>query len=224
MASRLRSIVSEIGNLRKSLYPNRSLYCFRVAVVQPAETFVGGLGRGFVSRDLLNAANATDAIARITRPQQATGHNFQLMDVAAHRVWNIEVASFDRHVVYEYTPPKSSESVTAFFHANQYQRLSIEQPPYESSLHRLKRYSELPPPTNVREALSILGDQEDRSWPIFHDARSHARGELSGWTMTTIVFDVLEGKAYSFRGNPSGLSVKFIWDLTTLQITPDSDD
>uniref|UniRef100_K3WCK1 Peptidase C45 hydrolase domain-containing protein n=1 Tax=Globisporangium ultimum (strain ATCC 200006 / CBS 805.95 / DAOM BR144) TaxID=431595 RepID=K3WCK1_GLOUD len=197
---------------------------FTLNFVQPAETFIGGLGRGFVSRDLLNAANATDAIARITRPKQATGHNFQLMDITTHRVWNIEVASFDRHVIHEFTVPEgaAANNVTAFFHANQYQRLNIAQPPYESSLHRLKRYSELTPPTTVREALAILGDQEDRSWPVFHDTLSHEGGELSGYTMTTIVFDVLEGKAYSFRGNPSRLNVKFIWDLKTLKVTPDS--
>lgn len=192
---------------------------------------MGGLGRGFISRDLLYATDATDAIARITRPKQATGHNFQLMDITNRRVWNIEVASFERHVIYEYvvinatsgdSSSSSEPSVAAYFHANQYQRLELEQPPYESSLHRLKRYSELTPPTNVREALVILGDQEDRSWPVFHDTPSHARGELSGWTMTTVVFDVLEGRAFSFRKNPKLMSVKFIWDLKTLKVTPDS--
>lgn len=192
--------------------------------MQPAQTFVGGLGRGFVSRDLLHAANASDAIARITRPKQATGHNFQLMDITAQRVWNIEVASFERHAIHEFTAERgnaSSAIVSAYFHANQYQRLDIDQPPYASSLHRLKRYSELSPPTSVREALAILGDQHDREWPVFHDELSHARRELSGWTLTTIAFDVVGGKAYSFRGNPRELSVKFIWNLKTLRVTPD---
>lgn len=187
--------------------------------MQPAQTFVGGIGRGFVSRDLLHATNASDALARITRPQQATGHNFQLMDVGAQKVWNVEVASFERHVVHEYVV--NGTDVSAYFHANQYQRLDIEQPPYASSLHRLQRYSELTPPTNARDALAILGDQHDRSYPVFHDALSHERGELSGWTLTTVLFDLLEGRAYSYRGNPKDLNVKFIWNLKTLRVTPD---
>ncbi|TYZ65765.1 hypothetical protein PybrP1_012634 [[Pythium] brassicae (nom. inval.)] len=200
---------------------NANGVAFTLNFVQPAQTFVGGIGRGFVSRDLLHAANASDAAARITRPKQATGHNFQLMDVAAQRVWNVEVASFERHAVHEYVVNRTDAGVAAYFHANQYQRLDIEQPPYASSLHRLQRYSELVPPTTVREALAVLGDQHDQSYPVFHDALSHERGELSGWTLTTVVFDLLEGRAYSYRGNPKRMSVKFIWNLKTLRVTPD---
>lgn len=92
-------------------------------VVQPAEIFVGGLGRGFISRNLLTAKTAEDAIAIFTRAGQAAGHNFQLMDVHTQRVWNIEVASFNRHLVYEYN--EEGNAVLAFFHTNQYQRLQV---------------------------------------------------------------------------------------------------
>lgn len=187
------------------------------AVVQPADTFVGGLGRGFVSRDLLAARDVDDAIKRITRAGQAAGHNFQLMDVAASRVWNVEVASFDRHVVHEYAPPLDG-SVKAYFHANQYQRLDIPQPPYQSSLHRLKRYSELRPPSTIAQALDVLGDQTDHLYPVFHDAASHQHGELSGWTLTTVVFDLSRRRAVSFRGNPRNHDVKLVWDLDTLTV------
>ncbi|KAF1793375.1 Peptidase C45 [Phytophthora cactorum] len=185
-------------------------------VVQPSEIFVGGLGRGFISRDLLTAKNANDATAIITREGQAAGHNFQLMDVPAKRVWNIEVASFNRHIVYEFK--EEGNAISAFFHANQYQRLQIAQPPYQSSLHRLQRYNELTPPTTIDEALVVLGDQEDRSWPVFHDYLSHARGDLSGWTLTTIVFDLDKGKAVSFLGNPAHCRQNLVWDLSNVTV------
>lgn len=189
-------------------------------VVQPAQTEVGGLGRGFISRDLLNAQNSSDALRRITRTHQATGHNFQLMDVHNQRVWNVEAASFDRFAVHEYiVSTVKPNQVAAFFHANQYQRLAIDQPPYQSSLHRLKRYSELTPPTSVKGALKILGDQHDRLWPIFHDSLSHGRGDLSGWTLTTIAFDLNQRTAFSYRGNPSLGRVAFVWDLEKLTVT-----
>lgn len=199
--------------------------CGLFTVVQPADTFVGGLGRGFISRDLLAARDADDAIKRITRVGQATGHNFQLMDVATSRVWNIEVASFDRHVVHEYTASTDGGDgeVAAYFHANQYQRLEIPQPPYQSSLHRIKRYSEMDPPSSVAQALEVLGDQADHLYPVFHDAASHQRGELSGWTLTTVVFDLPSRKAVSFRGNPRNHDVKLVWDLDTLQVHAPAD-
>ncbi|KAG7402245.1 hypothetical protein PHYBOEH_003504 [Phytophthora boehmeriae] len=202
---------------------NENGVAFTLNFVQPAEIFVGGLGRGFISRDLLTARNAEDAIAIITRAGQAAGHNFQLMDVPARRVWNIEVASYDRHTIYEYGEQSSKEEasgVTAFFHANQYQRLHVPQPPYESSLHRLRRYSELTPPKTIAEALAVLGDQEDTSWPVFHDVLSHERGDLSGWTLMSIVFDLERKKAVAYDGNPALRHAKYDWDLATMTVQP----
>ncbi|KAG3107867.1 hypothetical protein PI124_g2578 [Phytophthora idaei] len=195
---------------------NQNGVAFTLNFVQPSEIFVGGLGRGFISRDLLTAKNANDATAIITREGQAAGHNFQLMDVPAKRVWNIEVASFNRHIVYEFK--EEGNAISAFFLANQYQRLQIAQPPYQSSLHRLQRYNELTPPTTIDEALVVLGDQEDRSWPVFHDYLSHARGDLSGWTLTTIVFDLDKEKAVSILGNPAHCRQNLVWDLSNVTV------
>ncbi|ETP30833.1 hypothetical protein F442_20228 [Phytophthora nicotianae P10297] len=197
---------------------NENGVAFTLNFVQPSEIFVGGLGRGFISRDLLTAKNANDATSIITREGQAAGHNFQLMDVRAKRVWNIEVASFNRHLIYTFKDEGSA--VSAFFHANQYQRLQIAQPPYQSSLHRLHRYSKLTPPKTIEEALVVLGDQEDRSWPVFHDSLSHAKGDLSGWTLTTIVFNLDKGNAVSFLGNPAYHRQNLVWDLFNLTVLP----
>ncbi|DAZ98337.1 TPA: hypothetical protein N0F65_007144 [Lagenidium giganteum] len=190
---------------------------FSLNFVQPSDTLAGGLGRGFISRDLLAAIDTNDAIQRITRPGQAAGHNYQLMDVQSQRIWGIEVASFDRFAVHEFTVV--DDQVSAFFHANQYQYLDIPQPPYQSSLHRLRRYSELTPPTTVDEALAILGDQHDRLYPIFHDTLSHERGDLSGWTLITVVFDLLAGQVFTIHGNPTHEEVGLLWDLTTLGVS-----
>ncbi|KAJ8571645.1 hypothetical protein ON010_g5187 [Phytophthora cinnamomi] len=195
---------------------NENGVAFTLNFVQPAEIYVGGLGRGFISRDLLTAKSPEDAIAIVTRAGQAAGHNFQLMDVRARRVWNIEVASFERHAIYEYVD--DGGNVSTFFHANQYQRLQVAQPPYQSSLHRLHRYSQLTPPTTIDDALKVLGDQEDKSWPVFHDALSHERGDLSGWTLTTIVFDLDKGEAVSFLGNPALRHKNLVWDLLNLTV------
>lgn len=191
---------------------------FTLNFVQPADGETGGLGRGFISRDLLVAVDNEDAFRRIARPHQASGHNYQLMDVATARIWNVEAASLNRLASQELLPPADHNQTTVFFHANQYQLLNIAQPPYDSSIHRLKRFSELPKPTSVQEALHILGDQHDRLYPVFHDVLSHERGELSGWTLTTIVFDLVKKQAVSYRGNPRHGLEEFHWDLATLKV------
>ncbi|TMW65341.1 hypothetical protein Poli38472_007983 [Pythium oligandrum] len=191
---------------------------FTLNFVQPTDTETGGLGRGFISRDLLWSTDSADAMQRIMRPHQASGHNYQLMDVNTKRIWNVEGAALNRYAGQEFLPPRERNNVTAFFHANQYQLLNISQPPYDSSLHRLKRYSESPKPKTVDEALQILGDQHDRLYPVFHDVYSHERGELSGWTLITIVFDLNAKKAVSYTGNPSKGQRELIWDLEQLTV------
>ncbi|GMF13618.1 unnamed protein product [Phytophthora lilii] len=208
-----------IGDLPSGAFGfNEKGVAFTLNFVQPAEILIGGLGRGFISCDLLTAINTEDAIVKITRAGQAAGHNFQLMDVPARRVWNIEVASFNRYAIYENENERSD--VSAFFHANQYQRLHVAQPPYQSSLHRLKRYSELTPPSTIHEALAVLGDQADRSWPVFHDQLSHEKGDLSGWTLTTIVFDLDQDNAMSYLGNPIHHRPNLVWNLVNLTVFP----
>lgn len=186
--------------------------------MQPSDIETGGLGRGFVSRDLLEAADIDDAFRRIARPHQASGHNYQLMDVVNTRIWNVEAAALNRIASQEFLPPVNANDTTVFYHANQYQLLNIAQPPYDSSLHRLKRFSQLPKPSSVSEALHILGDQHDHLYPVYHDVLSHERGELSGWTLTTIVFDVAKKQAVSYYGNPRNEQQEFLWDLTTLSV------
>ncbi|GLD92396.1 hypothetical protein PINS_up000929 [Pythium insidiosum] len=196
---------------------------FTLNFVQPTETETGGLGRGFISRDLLMAENADDALRRITVPGQASGHNYQLMDFQQGRIWNVEVAARNRYAVQELLAPASTSEVNALFHANQYQLLEITQPPYQSSIHRLRRYSELRVPQTVNDALRVLGDQHDRQYPVFHDVLSHERGDLSGWTLTTIVFDLRNKTAVSYRGNPARHEREFIWDLERLTVHPVAD-
>jgi hypothetical protein len=161
---------------------------------------------------LLTATNLKDAMDKITRPNQAAGHNYQLMEFNSKKIFNIEVASFNRFTIKELFVLQ--DQVQAFFHANQYQTLYVSQPEYPSSIHRLKRYSELKTPSNLQQALEILGDQEDHLYPIFHDEKSHARGELSGWTLFKIAFDLDKAIAYSYEGNPAKANIHLIWDLT----------
>lgn len=97
----------------------------------------------------------------------------------------------------------------AFFHVNQYQTLSVpDQMVGNSSLHRLARLRMLPEPQMPQDALKILGDQRDRSYPIFHDEHSHVKGDLSDWTLATVLFDLDQGTVDLMAGNPKELHLQ----------------
>ncbi|OQS04899.1 cysteine protease family C45 [Thraustotheca clavata] len=192
---------------------------FSLNYVEPLDIDGNGLGRGFISRDLLTAKNFSHAIDIATQPHQATGHNIQacialLMDIVRKQVVNIEVASFNRSVVTTFTANSQP-----FFHTNQYQTLLIRQPAFSSSYHRLRRYKHLPLPTTIQSILNVLGDQGDTSYPIYHDAISHAKGELSNWTLITVVFDVYNSKLYFLQPhiNPKLAQVIMVLDLDNVK-------
>ena len=54
-----------------------------------------------------------------------------------------------------------------YFHANEYIRLSVEQIPQPSSVHREERYKEIGPPHQLQDIMKILGDTKDKEYPIY---------------------------------------------------------
>lgn len=166
---------------------------FSLNWVGPGTCDVSGLGRNFVSRQLLTA-QGWDEAKSIVAQKHAAGHNYQLLDFAHRRISNFEVAH-----------DKVSEKVIdqAFFHANQYQTLEVPgQITGNSSLHRLARARQLPVPSTATEALEVLGDQQDHAYPIFHDQLSHRLGDQSDWTLASVFFDLQEGRVDLMAGNP----------------------
>lgn len=170
-----------------------------------------GLGRGFISRDMLMSTSFDDAIARASvKYASGTGHNIQVMEFAApNRIANVEVAPFQELAITyiaKGTPP--------FFHANAFLKLNVPQDVSTSSVHREARVKELPAPKTFADLLNVLGDQEDQIQPIFHDAISKANGDKSGdLTLATILFNVLEGTATMYHDNPKLQHVARKWDI-----------
>lgn len=149
---------------------------FTLNYVAPKDAACPGVGRGFVSRELLRAASMAEALHTITSVQMGSGHNYQLFSLgSAAQIVNVEVAPRGLYAVRPIRAP--------FFHANQYQTLRVPMIVGNSSLHRLARAAQLPPPKSNADILHSLGDQADHAWPIYHDNASHAAGDLSDWTM-----------------------------------------
>ena len=102
-------------------------------------------------------------------------------------------------------PSQRPVSSPAFFHANQYVSLTVPQILGSSSAHRITRAHAMlaaHAPVNPADLLHIIGDQTDRSYPIYHDALSHKRGDLSDWTMCSALFDLRAGRLKVYEGNP----------------------
>jgi len=176
---------------------------FTLNWVGPSRPQCPGLGRGFLSRRLLEATTLDAAIAVAADPRGAAGHNYQLLWYGDEepRIVNVEAAPFGVHSV----RPISD----AFFHANQYVTLSVPQVYGNSSLHRIARSEELLPGIAAAPAagapaamLAALGDQADHPWPIFHDDLSHQNGDLSDWTIASALFDLRARSLRIFAGNP----------------------
>ena len=169
---------------------------FTLNWVGPTAVQCPGLGRGFASRALLEAPTLEAAVSAAAPTTLCAGHNHQLMRTSPPTILNVEAGP---RGVYSVRPI----GATPFFHANQYETLtSLPQTYGNSSTHRIARAAKLPPPTSTAMMLQILGDQGDVAYPIFHDQLSHDKGDVSGWTIASALFDLRARTLQIFSGNP----------------------
>lgn len=101
---------------------NGSGMAFTLNSVPPSidEIVAGGIGRNFISRDLLEATSIDDALSRIQLSEASVGHSYNLIDIKTRRILNVETASRKRVSVHEV-------GAMPFFHANMYLHLQVEQ-------------------------------------------------------------------------------------------------
>ncbi|MCO5560759.1 hypothetical protein L7F22_014379 [Adiantum nelumboides] len=127
--------------------------------LSPQEIVAGGIGRNFISRDLLEATCLQSACKRVQVKELALGHSYNIFDIGSRRIVNVETASKGRFSVKEI-------GAEPFFHVNMYKHLEVSQVEDQSSIHRHARAAELSKCTKD-DFLSVLGDTEDRDYPIY---------------------------------------------------------
>lgn len=151
------------------------------------EIVAGGIGRNFISRDLLEATNIDDALKKILSSEVSVGHSYNLIDIPTRKILNVETASRKRFSVYEI-------DATPFFHANMYLHLQVPQIQDENSRSRQKRAASLPKESKD-DFISLLGDKDDKRYPIYMTGPTL-------YTLCTAIFD-LDGPTLSIiEGNP----------------------
>ncbi|KAG5563365.1 hypothetical protein RHGRI_005946 [Rhododendron griersonianum] len=175
---------------------------FTLNSVPPSEDEIvaGGIGRNFISRDLLEATNMDDALTRIRSSGASVGHSYNLIDIRARRILNVETASRNRISVREVQE-------TPFFHANMYLHLQIQQVQDENSLSRQKRAALLPKQTKT-DFLSLLGDTDDKTYPIY------MKGPTL-YTLCTALIDLDEKTLSIIEGNPKERQVTRIFLMSS---------
>ncbi|CAL0312607.1 unnamed protein product [Lupinus luteus] len=184
---------------------------FTLNSVPPGEDEIvaGGIGRNFVSRDILEATGIDDALNRISSSEVSVGHCYNLMEASTRRILNVETASKKRVSVNEV-------GETPFFHANMYLHLHINQVQDENSLHRQKRASVLAK-TSKEDFLSLLGDFDDKKYPIY------MTGPLLH-TLCTAVIDLDEQTLSIIAGNPKKRQVIHIFSISPKELKSNHDN
>ncbi|XP_044476281.1 uncharacterized protein LOC123203880 isoform X2 [Mangifera indica] len=134
---------------------------FTLNSVPPVEDEIvaAGIGRNFISRDLLEATGINDALTRICSSEVSVGHSYNLIDIKTRQILNVETASRNRVSVHNI-------GSTPFFHANMYLHLQVLQVQDENSISRQKRAIELPKGSK-EDFLSLLGDTGHPKYPIY---------------------------------------------------------
>ncbi|KAG5014536.1 hypothetical protein JHK82_020219 [Glycine max] len=101
------------------------------------EIVAGGIGRNFISRDLLEATSMDDAMNRIKSSEVSVGHSYNLFETSTRRIVNVETASR--------------------------KRISVQD---ENSISRQKRAAVLTKESKG-DFLSLLEDMDDKKYPIY---------------------------------------------------------
>ncbi|XP_008348749.1 uncharacterized protein [Malus domestica] len=175
---------------------------FTLNSVPPSENEIvaGGIGRNFVSRDLLEASSIDDALCRIKSSEVSVGHSYNLIETRTRKIMNVETASRKRVSIYEV-------GATPFFHANMYLHLQVNQLLDENSIARQSRAAALRK-RSKDNFLSLLGDTDDPKYPIY------MIGPLL-YTLCTAVIDLDEQTLSIVEGNPRKGKISHIFSTCT---------
>ncbi|KAJ4832347.1 hypothetical protein Tsubulata_002134 [Turnera subulata] len=175
---------------------------FTLDSVPPSEDEIvaGGIGRNFISRDLLESKGIDDALRRIQSSEVSVGHSYNLMDIKTRQIVNVETASRTRVSV-------RAVGSMPFFHANMYLHLQVKQVQDDNSTRRQERAAVLPK-TSKDDILSVLGDVKDQIYPIY------MTGPML-YTLCTAVIDLDDQTLTIIEGNPKNGNISYVFCMSS---------
>ena len=178
--------------------------CFSVDHVQPRDVR-HGVSRHFIARSLLEARSLDDAIKRATVAGRASGFSYTIGSIPDRRIVLVEVAPESHHV---------REVHGAYFHANHYRELAVDQIIAPSSRARVERARAMLQAhglaglsdQDAAGVLAILGDQADERYPIYRAATAPDQSA----TLCTALFDLDARQLRIYTGHPTQAPSEFV--------------
>lgn len=177
----------------------RASLAISVNAVSPKTVNLNGAARYALNRYLLDSKSLADLIHRIETVPIASGCSVNVLDFSPApplppNILNIEVAPPLNGSKNEVSIRQLSKTDPWYGHANVLLRLQLPQYKGDSSIHRDARLDQLGPDLKrlgIQEVQNVLGDQQDRQWPIFRDCKPPD----SGKTISSVIFDAAGRKA-----------------------------
>jgi predicted choloylglycine hydrolase len=165
---------------------------FSVDHIQPHVTQVG-IGRHFIARSMLEAPSLQEAIDRATVPNQASGFSYTIGSAEERRIVIVESAPVGFRI---------QEVKSWICHSNHCILFEqIEQtvdPSSRSRLDRARDRFQHQGPERLQNVLNILGDQTDKTYPIYR--QGHPPDKLE--TMATVLADLDSREVRLFLDHP----------------------
>ena len=132
----------------------------------------------------------------------AYGFNLNIASIKSTDMWSMEVMAEPKgtEVALHKIQVASDEGPCHYFHCNSYKHMTTEELPMcEGTTARGKRCTELPPPREPNDVTGILGDTENKQWPIYRGAdQTHYTAK----TVCTALFNITERNLKVYLDNP----------------------
>lgn len=187
------------GHLPGNTFGFNDHIVFSTNDVEPTPVLVGRV-RAFLGRSMMTAKTIREVLDRIVAPNRAFGFSLNVGVVADRQTYNIELAPTS----YAFTEVKEN-----FTHFNMYKVLQIQQLTDISTLHRQKRADQLPL-ASATDGLNVLGDNQDKSYPIYRDG---VYPDANCATVATILFDLHRKVIQVWNENPKYNAPIFLWKM-----------
>lgn len=147
--------------------------------------------RYILNRALLSVKSAEEAAKLVSNPAYGSAYGFCCNIASIHTpdtMWSMEVEPENP------TPRTHIETITEstghYYHFNMYKHLDVNELDVVASGSaggRFRRSKDLSVPTSIQDVKDILGDTENKEYPIFRTPRPTDSAE----TVTTAIFDLL---------------------------------
>lgn len=154
---------------------------------------VGKAPRYFLNRALLPCETIEDVFKVLKNRNYGSAYCFCLnyANLTQNDMWSIEMASGDEGRLFVHKIPEQAEKgrPAHYVHANHYKIAdgnAVECLETKSTFERTKRAEEMKPPENIEEIKNILGDTENKEYPIY---RTKSSTDTNA-TVSTAIFDL----------------------------------